>query len=172
MRPGSLNKIGVLALTAVLFLAGSCGKEKAPKVDPRAEQVNLVKTQANDLKVSADALRTQLDQSKSDLAKLTARMAELQAASDGIKKKADEFQKSLDKLISMAQSESVRKPWPLYVKVFLILAVIVLVFLLYKAFTREGGDGDEDSPDESFTEESDLGSVRYPGAKVDSSGKP
>ena len=162
---------GMLILSLMLLLAASCGKEEPQKVDARQAQANNAKAQIADLQNSANALSAQIDQAKGDVTRINGRLAEMQTALDTIKKKSADLQGSLDTLMKTRQGEAPEGGWPWYVKLFLILVVLVLVFLVYKVVTRDGGEGDEENSDESFVEENDLGSVRYPGTKPDTTKK-
>lgn len=166
-----LNCSVTLALVAALLLAAGCGKGKAPRVDARQAQINALKAKATDFQTSAEQARAQAEQVRTELAQLNNRLAALQTSADEMKAKSLDLQQALDGLIRAEQAEVGRRGWPWYVNLFLILGVVVLVFLLYKVLTRDTDEGEEGATDESYVEETDLGSVRYPGSTADTTKK-
>jgi len=160
-------RIAVLGL--ILLMAMACKEKQAKQPDAREKRLNEVRLKVNDLQAGVTALETQLGKIKDDEAQRMRDLTAIDASLEAMKTGVREVQVSLE---SVAKTEGAEKTgnrgWPWYVTLLLVVAIIVLFYLVFKRVTREEGEEEEEGADEGFVEESDMGTIRYPGSKSDS----
>jgi cell division protein FtsB len=163
--------IGLLALT--LAMAAACGEKNTKETAARQAQMTAVGSKLAELQATTNDLRAKTDQLKTDQAALIGRLSDLQVSFDLLTKKAGELQAALNAFATSEADQKAAKShgWPWWVVLILLVAIIALVYLVMKRIMRGEEPEEDDGGDEGFSEESDRGSVRYPGTKPPSEKK-
>jgi septal ring factor EnvC (AmiA/AmiB activator) len=170
-------RCGALLLFALLIM--SCGeKEPANKApDPRELQMQKVRQQAADLRMQTAQLKERINTIAShiteDQRRLEERIREVDQLQENIAaltltaEGLDTSRRELDETEAAVKREAEKRGWP-WVLYLVVAAALVLSVVLFKHLNRDDETEDDSLGDEGFSEENDMGTIRYPGKQGDS----
>jgi uncharacterized protein YlxW (UPF0749 family) len=170
---------GILLL---LVLAASCGEEKKtpPGPDPLELQMQKVRQQKANLQSQTAQLKERINAVSAHVADDQRRLEERIREMDQIQENLvaltlaaesfDTSRKELDQTEAVSVRKEQAKGW--HWSIYLILVIVIVVIVaLFRNLSRDDELDDETLSDESYTEENDLGTIRYPGKSGDSGTK-
>jgi membrane protein implicated in regulation of membrane protease activity len=163
----------VVCVSVIAVAAVGC-REKQPKPSAREVQLSALRGKLSEMRASLDTLDQQVAQAKQQQEQLLAHYGETQNAINAMRRQADESQQALEALTRAEMAETQRRTggWPWYLTLLLIVALIVIFYLIFKRITRDESVEEDEAADEGFVEETDMGTIRYPGtSKPESSQK-
>jgi len=171
--------LALVAVFLMLFTVACDEQEEAKRPDPRELQIGKVRQSLNDLKAREDDLRAKVTELKNQIRvnqeNVQQALVALESSLESVSGKRDSIQRALqmmehvDEPVSAKERET-EKGWPWPIKLLLLVALVVVVFLVIRMVTRDDDLEDADLLDDEFLEENELGTVRYPGGAGPSSG--
>lgn len=165
-----IRQWGIL-LIAVLLMVGLAGCEKrgdTEKVDPAIQ--SRVAEQAAGIRAKMEDARKALSKAQVQEKLLTDSLQELQGRLNELEVEVGTMGETVRSLTGAevapaekgkASAEPEGMHW--FIKALLVVAIVIIVYFLYKGLTREEEEDFLEEEEEDIIRETDLGTIRYPG---------
>lgn len=161
----------LFVIIGLLTVACDAG-DKDTKVQVQENQVQRLHRQVQRLAAEQAALREKLVIAQGQIASARAQLDAAEATIKSLQAGVDtqDLSPLLRTLPNLARPKVApveKKGWPLPIKLMIVLAILIIVFLFFQSMTAD--DDEDDLFDDSFVEENDLGTVRYPDQEMSGS---